>query len=131
MVNSQLTLIKFPFINFIEPNVPFCYEVLIQQRPKHQDIYRLVVTHSLHWNELAIQLGLEFNFRQELYTKYSSNSERLDAVIAQWMLSVQGAVTWMALLEAMDKAELKEVAKKIKEYLQSAEALKSYGYSSV
>ena len=111
--------------------MPFCYEVLIQQRPKHHDIYRLVVTHSLHWNELAIQLGLEFNFRQELYTKYSSNSKRLDAVIAQWMLSAQGAVTWMALLEAIDKAELKEVAKKIKEYLQSAEALKSYGYLSV
>ena len=102
--------------------MPSCHEVLIQQRPKHQDIYRLV-----HWNELAIQLGLEFNFRQELCTKYLSNSDRLDAVIAQWMLSAQGAVTWIALLEAMDKAELKEVAKKIKEYLQSVEALKFYG----
>ena len=94
--------------------------------PKLLDVFHLTKEYSNSWNELGRELGIGFNFREGLHTKYRSNSERLEAVLYRWISSESCPVTWSSLMNKLKLVELVVVVREVISFLGSKEALETY-----
>lgn len=94
--------------------------------PKLKDAYKLTKRHSKLWNEFGLELEVSRNYREELRDRSTSNDDRLEAILYEWMQSENVPVTWSALLDALEEMKLRDLIRDIKEFLQTDKALKVY-----
>ena len=95
--------------------------VHLQRCPKLYDAHRLTKCCSNEWNEIGRELGVPFNYRQELFGKYRADKDRLEDVLQRWIQSESVPVTWSSLVSALEAIDHKDVAREVKDFLRTFE----------
>ena len=93
--------------------------VHLQRRPKLYDAHRLTKCCSSKWNEIGRELGVPFDYRQELFGKYRADKDRLEDVLQRWIQSESVPVTWSSLISALEAIDHKDVAREVKDFLRT------------
>ena len=101
---------------------------LVQKVQIHH-VYRQLRKASSCWNAFGRELGLSVNYRDELRRDSSlSNDDRLEKVLCKWSESECSEVSWDTILKMLKELEFIKMAKEVKEYLHSPEAIQEYGW---
>ena len=93
--------------------------VHFQRLPKLYDAHRLTKCCSSKWNEIGRELGVPFDYRQQLFKKYTKDEERLEDVLQRWIQSESVPVTWSSLVSAVEAIDHKDVAREVKDFLRT------------
>ena len=89
----------------------------------------LTESQSARWEAIGRRLNVPLNFRKTLRGSNSSAEEKLEEVLDKWIESQSTSVTWSYFIKALEGIEMKNVAKKVKDFLKTPEAVKIYGKS--
>ena len=93
--------------------------VHLQRRPKLYDAHRLTKCCSSKWNEIGRELGVHYDYRQQLFKKCSPDEDRLEDVLQRWIQSESVPVTWSSLISALEAVDHKDVAREVKDFLRT------------
>ena len=69
------------------------------------------------------------NYRDALYRDLLSlsNNDKLEIILNNWIETESRPVTWSTLVEALEDIGLKDIARQVKDFLKTPEAIESYG----
>ena len=82
---------------------------------------------SADWNAFRIELKLDGNYGDTLAHDPRLNDDgRLDKVLTKWMEAQPSPVTWAKILEILESLQLRSIAKKVNDYLQSPDVINKY-----
>ena len=101
----------------------------MKKRPEPFDAFDLTACQSAKWNDIGRALKVSYNDRQQLKNEVSSDNDKLESVLQKWIETESVPVTWSSLIQALEKVELRDVVRAIKEFLMTPEAIKSYSQS--
>ena len=97
--------------------------------PELSDVYSLTKSQSAKWEDIGRSLNVPLNIRKSLRKSGSSDDDKLEEVLDNWIESQKKPVTWSYFIEALESIEMKNVAKKVKDFLKTPKAIKIYGKS--
>ena len=82
---------------------------------------------SSNWIAFCRELGLLVNYRLTLARDRSLNdNDRLDKVLTKWIEAQPSPVTWAKILEILQNLHFLNIAKKVRDYLQSPDVIMKY-----
>ena len=110
---------QYLFFSLFATATIICSESVLLQKPKLSDAYKLIKGVSNKWNEIGRVLDVDFNFREGLKSKNRSNDDLLELILHRWLESATVPPTWSLLLRALEEAELCEVARSIKKWIDA------------
>ena len=100
---------------------------LFQKRPKLSDAFRLTKSHSVEWYKIARELNISINHRKKLKNDpLNDEDDKLEEVLHMWIKTESVPVTWSSLIKALEATELRGLAREVKEFLKTLQALHSY-----
>ena len=102
---------------------------ILDESPNLNDVFMLTESQSARWEAIGRRLNVPLNFRKTLRGSNSSAEEKLEEVLDKWIESQSTSVTWSYFIKALEGIEMKNVAKKVKDFLKTPEAVKIYGKS--
>ena len=95
-----------------------CYKLTIESTspvPPQTKISRW----NRKWNEIGRELGVHYDYRQQLFKKCSPDEDRLEDVLQRWIQSESVPVTWSSLISALEAVDHKDVAREVKDFLRT------------
>ena len=101
----------------------------MEKRPELCDAFDLTACRSSRWNDIGRALKVSFNHREQLKNEVSPDNDKLESVLQKWIETESVPVTWSSLIQALEKVELRDVVRAIKEFLMTPEAIQSYSQS--
>ena len=81
------------------------------------DVHRQLNCISLKWDEIARELGVDWNYREELRGKPEESDYKLESVLYKWSQSESSAVNWDTIMKVLERLSQREVLKSVKKYL--------------
>ena len=90
----------------------------MKRSPVRKDVYKLLRKHSIHYDEFALQLDIDDDFRDNLRAKNEENHWKLEQVLRKWIDSETCEVTWAKIIKVLDDLEMKNVAKEVVDFLK-------------
>ena len=91
---------------------------IMKRSPVRKDVYKLLRKHSIHYDEFALQLDIDDDFRDNLRAKNEENHWKLEQVLRKWIDSETCEVTWAKIIKVLDDLEMKTVAKEVVDFLK-------------
>ncbi len=94
------------------------------------DVYHQLKGESTKWNEIARELRISHNYREELRMRNDlSNRDRLEMALIKWKESQRSDVSWDKIIMMLRDLDLNSVASKVMQYLLTDEdAIQMYGW---
>lgn len=95
--------------------------------PEKYDVFKLLKEKSAEWEMFAAHLRVSDNIRKETRESTINIELKLENVLGSWISSETTEVTWRKIIEVLEKdLQYKKIAKDVKEYLLTEEAIKKY-----
>ena len=97
------------------------------------DVHRQLNCISVDWFDIGRELGVEFNYREELKRDPElTNPSRLEYVLHKWSQSECSDVNWDTIIEVLEKLQQRKVLKAVKHYLlNDLEAVRKYSWTEI
>ena len=114
-----MKICSFSFILLVVATSSSRCESVLLQKPELSDVYRLTLPVSSNWNRIGSELNVSFNFRKGLKSNNESDDDRLEEVLHQWLQSATTPPTWSFFVSALERAEMNEIVRKVRDFLQT------------
>ena len=100
---------------------------MLDKPPEIKDVFALVKDISALWNELGREFDVPENDRTILKRNISlSDEDRLESVLAKWIMNETTSVKWRVVLEALKMLQRKDIARKVIKYLEKSKTYSKY-----
>ena len=99
----------------------------MKKSPEVGDVFSLIKSHSVKWNEIAIALKVDDNARTSVRQDIQlGNDGKLDQILQTWNEAQSSDVTWEKIIEVLESMKLKKTASEVKQFLKEPNIIKKY-----
>lgn len=101
---------------------------LLNKPPDIRDLFKLLKTKSCHWDDMAGELHVDFNFRQEVMKEgtISNSDNKLEKVLQKWNTAETSDITWGNIISMLHNLGFIDVKKEVIRHLQKDEVVQHY-----
>ena len=99
---------------------------IMEKPPIKKDVYNLLRNKSTNYDEFALQLDVDDNFRDGLRKQNETNEWKLEQMLRRWIEAETCAVTWAKVLEVLVDLKMMQVAKEVKTFLKRPDIIQKY-----
>ena len=127
MLFTLMMIIINSFSIFYYNFIVLSFRDLLDKPPEIKDVFALVKDISALWYELGREFDVPENDRTILKRNISlSDEDRLESVLAKWIMNETTSVKWRVVLEALKVLQRKDIARKVIKYLEKSESYNKY-----
>ena len=103
---------------------------LLTKAPELFDVHKLLSPHCDQWARIGRALKIPLEYRRQLEReRIFDDDRRLEEVLSKWIETESVPVTWDRLIEGLEEIELRNVIRRVKEFLKTDRALATYSTS--
>ncbi len=82
-------------------------------------VYRQLRRVSVEWNAIGRELGISYDYREELRRRSDlSKEDRLEMILIKWKQSECSEISWDNIINVLKDLEFNDVAKNVMWFLQ-------------
>jgi hypothetical protein len=79
--------------------------IIVQERPKLQDVFKELLPLSADWKTIGTLLGLPEDLLKRIKADEDRAGDRLQEVLSEWLKQVDPRPTWASLTEAVEPVD--------------------------
>ena len=99
----------------------------MRKSPEVGDVFSLIKSQSVKWNEIAIALNVDGNTRTSVRQDTQlGNDGKLDQILQTWNEAQTSDVTWEKIIQVLESKKLNKTAGEVKQFLKEPSTIKKY-----